>query len=149
MRNRAKIPQLSWIHRGQENAWILSRELSNHLISRCNRDACAPLCFSLLSSPPSSLFSGRALWSDQTSFRFRLSVSARFVSCTLRSPHPRRTQGEQEATRMVLEMIVESMRNFPASRRDLFPPFEPPANSVNCLLFFRIETMKSADVEFL
>lgn len=68
-------------------ARILSGELSNHLIPRCNRDACVSPCFSLYSPlflPPSS--PGAALRSDQTSFRFRLSVSARFVSCTLRPP---------------------------------------------------------------
>lgn len=106
LRSRAKIPQRSWIHRGWESAWILSRKLSNHLIPRCNRDACAPLYFSLLSSRPSSLFSGGTLQqSSQTSFRFRLSVSARFVSYTLRSPHPRKTQEAQE-TSMMMKMIV-------------------------------------------
>lgn len=54
-------------------------------------------------SPSSS--SGRALRSDQASFRFRLSVSARFVSRASRSPYPasRTMQGEQRTPRMISE----------------------------------------------
>lgn len=100
------------------------------------RDACASLCLSLLSSLPSSLFSGRALWSDQTSFRFRLSVSTRFVSCTCIAflGRRRKNRKHRRGSRRWLS-YVESMRNFPASRRDLLPYFEPFANSVNRLLY--------------
>lgn len=52
-------------------------------------------------SPSSS--PGRALRSDQASFRFRLSVSARFVSRASRSPYPEDDAGRAEDTEDDLE----------------------------------------------
>lgn len=74
-----------------------SHELPNHLISRCNRDACAThSSLPTLSLPLPPL--EEALRSDQAAwFRFRLSVSARFVSRTSRSPHPFRENDAREA----------------------------------------------------
>lgn len=104
-RSRAKISQLFWIHRGQESAWILSRELSNHLIPRWNsrRMRVSVSLPTLLSSFLPLLWKSALEWPDLVPVSTQCLDAFRIVymHCV-----PRKTQEEQETSKRVPEMII-------------------------------------------
>lgn len=127
LKRRAKI-QRSWIHRGQESACRSS--LVNYPIifnsvmqSRRMRTSCASLPTLLSPFPPPSSLEER-FGVTRPSFRFRLSVSARFayrVHCVHRILGRRRKSRKHRGWSRRWSSYIESMRNFFALERDLLP----------------------------
>lgn len=130
-----QIPERSsGMHRKQERGSSSRISRTTQSFNSAMQSRRMRVCLSLLSF---SLFLfWKALRSDQASFRFRLSISARFVSRASYTPHPfqercKRNRGHRGSWRR--QSFAKRMLNFPASHN----PFcsELIANSVSRFLF--------------